>query len=64
MRSTLELFSKALRLPLTSKRGNKDFYKGARVVHIHYKLNASSGTAMGLTSDCLLDPQALGLATS
>ncbi|KAK0549117.1 hypothetical protein OC846_001003 [Tilletia horrida] len=34
MRSTLELFSKALRLPLTSKRGNKDFYKGTRTGNI------------------------------
>ncbi|CAD6955304.1 unnamed protein product [Tilletia controversa] len=34
MRSTLALFSKALRLPLTSKRANKDFYKGTRTGNI------------------------------
>ncbi|KAG8951785.1 hypothetical protein FRC03_012371 [Tulasnella sp. 419] len=28
MRPTRSLFSKASRLPLTGKRGNKDFYKG------------------------------------
>lgn len=34
MRPTLSLFSKASRLPLTSKRGNKDFYKGTRTGNI------------------------------
>lgn len=34
MHSTLTLFSKALRFPLTSKRGNKDFYKGTRAGNI------------------------------
>ena len=34
MRPTLALFSKASRLPLTSKRGNKDFYKGTRTGNI------------------------------
>jgi hypothetical protein len=28
-RPTLALLSKASRLPLSSKKGNKDFYKGA-----------------------------------
>ncbi|KAE8208904.1 hypothetical protein CF319_g3164 [Tilletia indica] len=34
MRSSLALFSKALRLALTSKRANKDFYKGTRTGNI------------------------------
>ncbi|KAL9940094.1 hypothetical protein V8E36_000799 [Tilletia maclaganii] len=34
MRRTLTLLSKALRLPLTSKRANKDFYKGTRTGNI------------------------------
>lgn len=34
MRPSLSLFSKASRLPLTSKRGNKDFYKGTRTGNI------------------------------
>ncbi|KAK0519151.1 hypothetical protein OC835_007627 [Tilletia horrida] len=34
MRATLTALSKALRLPLTSKRGNKDFYKGTRTGNV------------------------------
>jgi hypothetical protein len=34
MRPSLALLSKASRLPLNSKRGNKDFYKGTRTGNI------------------------------
>jgi large subunit ribosomal protein L41 len=34
MRPSLALFSKASRLPLNSKKANKDFYKGTRTGNI------------------------------
>lgn len=37
MRPTISLFSKALRHPLSSKRGNKDYYKGTRTGNVLLK---------------------------